>query len=293
MTISLYPSSNNLSVSSYKRKQVSASRRSMLLTGLLSLYLLTTAAHALSDTSSNEELGIPAASVSHGGFKKAFDDVTKTTIIEQNHLAVLSDQIIGKATGKSRAATNNINEKALQVNKSFSKSRSFDHDFGIYSVLTFLEDDLDGDGYYQTFSVSFDADVYSSTSNYDSEVYAELYLSKDGVNWLHYYSTDNFIIHANTDEDEYEVITTLLDGYKAGHYDVLIDLYEVGYDDIVATYRSDDNDVLPALALESSDFDRPYVEEVHIYHNSGGSTSVFTSLFIVLIAGIRLLKRAD
>jgi hypothetical protein len=274
-----------------KNKQVNFAFRGATLTSLLSMFLLTTTVHASTDLSSKETPIKQAASVSHGGLKKEFNEVTRTAIIQQNHNSVLSDQTIGKATGKIRALTSNVKKQSLQINKSSANSRSFDHEFGIYSALTFLEDDFDGDGYYQTFSVTFDADVYSHTNNYDSEVYAELYLSKDGVNWQHYYSTDNFIIHADTNDDEYEVITTLLDGYTAGHYDVLIDLYEVGYNDIVATYSSDDDAALYALSLESSDYDIPYVEEVHVHHKSGGSNSILASLFILLVAGSRLLKR--
>jgi hypothetical protein len=295
MTNFTQSSPTDLLISLLKRKQVSIPFSNVLLTSLLSICLLTPTTHASTDVSTdfpNSEPPIkPAASVSHGGLKQQFDNVTRTAIIQQNRSSVLSDQIIGKATGKKRTLTSNVKKQTLQINKSPAKIRSFDHEFGIYSALTFLEDDFDGDGYYQTFSVTFDADVYSHTNNYDSEVYAELYLSKDGVNWLHYYSTDNFIIHADTNEDEYEVITTLLDGYTAGHYDVLIDLYEVGYEDIVATYSSSDSEALYALSLESSDYDIPYVEEVHVHHKSGGSSSILASLFILIIAGSRLLKR--
>ncbi|NQZ82527.1 MAG: hypothetical protein HRT52_16070 [Colwellia sp.] len=267
--------------------------RLMVLSSLLSTSLLTTTSYAADEENKLK----PLASVSHGGFKKDINEAMVTTIIKQNHQSLFSDQVIGKATGKNRAVTTNNNKLNLKNNNgdslSPSKSRSFDHEFGIYSAFTFLEDDFDGDGYYQTFSVTFDADVYSHTSNYDSEVYAELYLSKDGVNWLHYYSTDNFIIHADTDEDQYEVITTLLDGYYAGHYDVLIDLYEVGYEGIVATFSSDDvnGEDLYALPLESSDFDTPYVEEVHVHHRSGGSMSIWLSLFIFFVVGLRLAKK--
>jgi len=281
-------SPKELSISSRNKGQVSLPFRNVLLTSLLSMCLLTTTSYAFSDDIPLK----PAASVSHGGFKKEFNDVTIKTIIKQNHNSVFSDQAIGKATGKSRVVTNSkVPTKGLQINKSPAKNRSFDHEFGIYSASRFIEDDFDGDGYYQTFSITFDADVYSYTNNYDSEVYAELYLSKDGVNWLHYYSTDNFIIHADTNEDEYEVITTLLDGYTAGHYDVLIDLYEVGYEGIVATYSSGDDEALYALPLESSDYDIPYVEEVHVHHKSGGGLSLFSSLFVLIVVGVRLLKR--
>jgi len=265
--------------------------RPIVLTTALVMTLLTTVSYA-----SNEKSTIKTnASVSQGGYKKDIDSEMITTIIKQNHDALLSDQQTGRASGKRRALVDNTHKLPLKIATNSAlpsaKSVNFDHDFGIYSALTFLEDDFDGDGYYQTFSVIFDADVYSYTSNYDSEVYAQLYLSKDGVNWQHYYTTDNFIIHADSNEDEYEVITTLLDGYSAGHYDVLIDLYEVGYEDIVATYSSDDSETLYGLSLESNDFDTPYVEEVHIYHSDGGSFSLFSIFSIFIVSIVSFMKR--
>ena len=149
-----------------------------------------------------------------------------------------------------------------------------------------MEDDFDLDGFYRTFSISFDADVFALTNSHDSEVYAELYLSEDGGPWIHYYTTDNFIIQGESEEDEYEVLTTLLNGYNAGYYNVLIDLYEVGYSDIVATYSSDDTVTLYGLPLESADYDEPYVEEVYVEH--GGSIS-FITLLLGLIVILRLM----
>ena len=61
-------------------------------------------------------------------------------------------------------------------------------------------------------------------------MYAELYLSKNGGPWIHYYTTDNFVIDGDTTDDEHEVITTLRTGYISDEYDVLIDLYEVGFE---------------------------------------------------------------
>jgi len=283
--------STNRLFSLIKKAHLPLSIRPIALTVALSLTLLTTASYA-----SNEENTLKnIASVSQGGYKKDINSERVSAIIKQNHEALFSDQFTGKASGKIRTLMDNNNKLPLKMNTNgalpSTKSVNFDHDFGIFSALTFLEDDFDGDGYYQTFSVVFDADVYSYTSNYDSEVYAQLYLSKDGINWQHYYTTDNFIIHADSNEDEYEVITTLLDGYSAGHYDVLIDLYEVGYEDIVATYSSDDSETLYGLSLESSDFDTPYVEEVHIYHSDGGSFSLFSVFSIFIISIVRFIKR--
>lgn len=187
-----------------------------------------------------------------------------------------------------------INEKANQEStnkesgkdvatkiKKESRSSNYHHSFSIYNAFSYLLDDYDGDGYYQTFSVVFDADLLSYSAYDSADVYAELYLSKNGGPWIYYYTTDNFIIYGDSEDDEYEVITTLHQGFDSDNYDVLIDLYEVGYDDIVATYSSDDNNALYALPLESSELDIEYVVEVYDHH--GGSMSVFLLLMISVI----------
>ena len=160
-------------------------------------------------------------------------------------------------------------------------------DFSIYEAFSHLYDDFDGDGFSQTFTVTFDADVYGFSVGEPADVYGELYLSRNGGPWEHYYSTDIFTIYGEAEDDSYEVLTTLAQGYKTDYYDVLIDLYEVGYDDIVATISSEEADSLYALPLESSDRDTVYIEEEIIETEvivSGGSTSG-----VMLILGFTLL----
>ncbi|MGX9460564.1 choice-of-anchor H family protein [Shewanella sp. A14] len=148
------------------------------------------------------------------------------------------------------------------------------YDFSFYGADSFLLEDNDYDGFYQTFSVIFDADINSSAGDIQSDVFAELYLSQDGGPWIHYYSTDVFSLYSNSSDDDYEVMTTLASGYQTDHYDVLIDLYELGYGDPVATVSSDNANHLYALPLESSDRDTVYVEEVYIEtEHSGGALS--------------------
>lgn len=164
------------------------------------------------------------------------------------------------------------------------------HEFSIYDASSRLFQDDDYDGFYQTFGVIFDADVYAPIGDDTALVYADLYLSQDGGPWEHYYTTDVFTIQGDSETDDYEVVTTLNAGYLSDHYDVLIDLYEVGYSDIVATISSDETDGLYALPLESTEYDTPYepvTEEVIIIEetHSGGSISILGLLFAsILIA---------
>ncbi|MCP4321381.1 MAG: hypothetical protein GY787_05950 [Alteromonadales bacterium] len=210
-----------------------------------------------------------------------------------------SDQHKSKALTLSREEV--INQKQQQAAKKIPASiftkmanisnsrRSYNNDsFIIYDAYSQLIEDYDYDGYYQTFSVTFDADLITYSHYDEALVYAELYLSENGGPWQHYYTTDNFIIHGESSDDEFEVYSTLQQGFTSNHYDVLIDLYEVGYTNIIASYSSDDTNSLYALPLESSDYDienTEYYEEAHIH---GGSESLITLLVLSFILIRRL-----
>ena len=222
------------------------------------------------------ELNAEQYSISQGLLKKDLNEQRLKDIIETNKLAETPDQLNGKATAKTRevilSSKNKVINKANNGLISHSNSRDYSADFAIYGATSLLQDDYDGDGFYQTFSVIFDADIYSYTANQLGEVYALLYISKNGGPWTHYFTTESFIIEADTNLDEYEVITTFLSGYSSNHYDVLIDLYQEGYSELVATYSSDDSNALYALPLESSDYDEPYIETyVEVVEVGGGS----------------------
>jgi len=124
-------------------------------------------------------------------------------------------------------------------------------------------------------------------------VYAQyplLYLRKNGGPWTHYFTTDSFLIEGDSDADEYEVITTFLSGYEADYYDVLIDLYQAGYENVVASYSSADSNALYALSLESADYDEPYNEEaIEVVEINGGASY----WLILLIISISLFRKAS
>lgn len=119
---------------------------------------------------------------------------------------------------------------------------------------TLLLNDRDLDTYYSEFRVRFDADSDIG----DVLVYAKLYLRRFGEeDWLLYHTTDDFWLDGRSSSDDYFVTTTLDDGFATAEYDVLIDLYEVGYGDIVATIGPDDTDQLGYLPLEEVALDVP------------------------------------
>jgi len=226
-------------------------------------------------------------SISYGELSKNLTTDDRLAITQENKATLIVDQYIGKATGKTRAEILNNKKNKISKTSTLTRSKSYSNydEFAIYGATTYLQDDYDSDGFYQTFSVSFDADIYSYTPSQLGEVYALLYISKNGGPWTHYYTTDNFLIEGETDLDEYEVITTFLSGYSAEHYDILIDLYQVGYSDIVASYSSDDSNALYALSLESADYDEPYIEVIEVSH--GGSFSIAILLLFIFIYSVR------
>ncbi|MCA1898786.1 choice-of-anchor H family protein, partial [Shewanella putrefaciens] len=162
------------------------------------------------------------------------------------------------------------------------------HSFSIFDASSRLFEDFDYDGFYQTFSVTFDVDVYGSYLNERADLFAELYLSRNGGPWVRYYTTDVFTIYGDSTRDDYEVLTTLYTGYATDHYDVLIDVYEVGYSDIVATISADEIDSLYALPLESSDRDRG--PDIIVVEESGGAVSGYILLFIGLCGALRMSR---
>ena len=151
--------------------------------------------------------------------------------------------------------------------------RSYYYDFAFYSGYSTLLNDDDGDGFYSTFSVSFDADIISPDPYQQVDVYAEIYLSQNGGPWLHLHTTDVFALYADSTDDEYEVVTQLTANYEPDHYNVLIDLYEAGYTNIAATYSSDDTNSLYALPLESRDWE--YDDHNHQAHHGGTYSTIF------------------
>lgn len=251
--------------------------------GILLLVNIIVSSHAIAQEQT---------SISFGDLSKNLTTDNRLAIAKENRASSIVDQHIGKATGKKR--TEILSNKK---NKKSTSARKMSHgnyaDFGIYSATTYLQDDYDSDGFYQTFSVIFDADIYSYTPSQLGEVYALLYISKNGGPWTHYYTTDNFLIEGETDVDEYEVVTTFLSGYSADHYDILIDLYQVGYSDIVTSYSSNDSNALYALSLESADYDEPYVEPyievIEVSH--GGSLSILIILLFLITYFLRTINK--
>ena len=186
----------------------------------------------------------------------------------------------------------NIPKKKRTLANQLHQLNHVSNSFSIYSANTKLIDDYDADGYYQTFNLTFDADLLSySLFNY-TDVYADIYLSLNGGPWQHYLTTEIFTLYGESSDDEYSIHTRLNQGYITGEYDVLIDLFEVGYIDIVASYSGFDDAALAAIPLESDEYDTEYIEQVHTdVHYHGGSTSIMLIMLLMLAIVYRQVKK--
>lgn len=151
----------------------------------------------------------------------------------------------------TRAATKTAALKSVRPSATMSARSS---DFWFFDAGSVLLGDRDNDGFHREFRVRFDADVVAG----DALVYARLYLRRAGDrDWLLYHETDDFWITGQNGDDDYFVATTLDDGWPTGDYDVLIDLYESGFNGIVATIGPFDSDGLALLPLEETGLDQP------------------------------------
>ena len=172
--------------------------------------------------------------------------------------------------------------------------------FEIYDVWIRQSVDEDGDGYHQRLSVEFDAD----TTNAHETVYAKLYLRRDNGPWVLYSETDLYDIHYDDSIDSYEVSTQLLEGFPPGRYELMIDLYALYYDGIVASRIIRFDDAGQPLYLEDEQHDQPSVEVIVITPDPqpdgvvviedssvyAGSFSPAWLLALALLAGLRRKK---
>ena len=255
----------------------------------LTVGLLLISPMSFAEVSINAEL----ASHSVGGIKNNFSTQEKkhevAKAVSTNQLKTLtykgmSREDVSIARQQEIKALSSKSAVTYAAQPAIEQNSAFYYSFSIYNGYSQLIEDIDEDGYFQTFSVTFDADLLSPAINDQAVVYADLYLSENGGPWILYFSTDDFVITGDTTEDEFEVITQLESGYRPNNYDVLIDLYEAGYSDVVATYSSNDSNELYGLPLESSDYDPEYIEvEVHSEHR-GGSVGLFIFMLLALLS---------
>lgn len=158
--------------------------------------------------------------------------------------------------------------------------------FEIFEADVHTLADLDGDGFHHVINVFFDVDVNIG----DARVYAKLYLSREGGPWLQYFTTDLFEIHLDDSADAYEVETELLEGYRPGYYEVLVEIYSLDHAYLVTSAVLDYHYLGKDIMIEDLGRDQPYEEfageyvyeeEVH-YSSGGGSMTLLLLAFLMI-----------
>jgi len=168
-----------------------------------------------------------------------------------------------------------VKSRAVSSMKGSSGLKATYGDSWIYDASTDLFSDHDGDGYFHYLRVRFDADTVFA----ESWVYAEIYLSADGIAWEHLYSTQDFAIWGSDPDDDYEVETDLVSGYSMAQYDVLIELYDADTGELVDEFGPNESPEFSLLPLEDSGRDghvvnvAPPVDDSAVYVSGGGAVS--------------------
>ncbi|MGI9265013.1 MAG: choice-of-anchor H family protein [Gammaproteobacteria bacterium] len=159
--------------------------------------------------------------------------------------------------------------------------------FWVYEARTRLFDDFDGDGHYSYLRVSFDID----TSYFEADVYVRLFLRGSNGAWNLIYHSEEFSIFGSSGNDEYEVETELVAGFPPDDYDVMIEVYEGFYGELVAEYGPADTSSLSYLPLEDVSFDSRLSPPVVVSSGGGGAASL--DMLILLLFAALAMQRGD
>ena len=149
-----------------------------------------------------------------------------------------------------------VKSRAAPSAKDLNNLKASFGDSWIYDASTDLYSDHDGDGYFHYLRVRFDADTVFA----ESWVYAEIYVSADGIAWEHLYSTDDFAIWGYDPDDDYEVETDLVSGYSMAMYDVLIELHDADTGELLDEFGPNESPEFSLLPLEDSGRDGHVVD---------------------------------
>ncbi len=187
----------------------------------------------------------------------------------------------------TRSSAANMQNKEHKGKKTRPRSQQavLNTGFWVYSAATALQFDDDADGHYTRLIVDFDVD----SSYLIADVYARLYLSRNGGAWTEYAVTEEFSVLESDANDNYVVETDLLEGYPADYYDVLIEIYDSFDGSLVAEYGPADSVEMLELPLEDELSDRAQVQ-IAISTGGGGGGGLGIPLLLGLF-GLTLLRR--
>lgn len=160
-------------------------------------------------------------------------------------------------------------------------------DSWVYDATTETFADRDADGYFRYLRVRLDADSIFT----EAWVYAEIYLSADGVAWEHLYSTQDFAIWGSDPDDDYEIETELVSGYSTALYDVLIELYDADTGELVDEFGPNESPAFSMLPLEDAGRDGVAIAPPPPVIIDDGGGGAVTWLGLAGLFGVLVLRR--
>ncbi len=202
----------------------------------------------------------------------AYDDFTVSTILTSGYPPGSYDILIDlyDEYNDSLVATISSDDDYELANHyledvSFESTIVGDSRYTIFSSSITLLTDNDQDGFYQSFSLQFDADINSG----DALIYAEIWIQDNTGSWELDFTTEDYLIDGFSTLDTYILESTLESGYQTGYYNFKIEIYDA-YTDAFLTSSDNVSAALSDVPLEDRSSDA--------VQNSGGvSTTEPTS----------------
>jgi hypothetical protein len=244
---------------------------------LSGLFLSSVFISAVVDSSENESW---SAQSTEKQFDKTSSLIYKASNGHHNNVQPVTPN------GQSKNAGNATNIKSAQAKKLTIRpqEKSSNQAFWIFDAWVEFFSDDDRDGYFNHFSVEFDADTQYSAA----QLYAVLYLGKDDV-FKEYHTTSVFNIFSDNTNDSFVVESELLNGFPSDEYEVLIELYDAYNDDLVAVYDGNNDADLYLLSLESKEYESI---QVIVVREHGGSVSLWGLLLLPFLLITRQCRRS-
>ncbi len=149
-------------------------------------------------------------------------------------------------------------------------------------VGTSLFSDNDHDGYFGGFSLSFDVD----TSYNSQDIYASIFLQRGDQSPVLLLTTKTFRIYGRSGSDVYRVEAQLVDRYRAGEYQVRIDIHDADSGRVLDTVDDQTFRNLRNLPLEAEPYHDGSHSDVIVAEYAG-----FGGPVLLLILGISALVR--
>lgn len=237
---------------------------------LIALFVLSMSSIASADEAASERLSQTSKGSGDARETQSFDSVSTDSF------GALKEDAPSKDTIKGVAKTSG---PAPQEESAYG-------DYWVYSVDVELFNDDDRDGYYHGIDVLFDVDTIYSVA----DVYAVAYLSYEGGPWNEYAVSEDITLFGTTSTDDYVLVTELLQGYPAGSYDLLIEIYESATGLYVASAGPDESFEMIDLPLEDVDRDLPPSSVPSVARTVGGG-GASTWPFLIALLGALLLAR--